>query len=100
MPNVLKDLLSVMRACRQMGQFREHMAQSTPAAAKAVYKGAAAVKDADNSLNRLYEVVRAQQPHEGCPLSPQQVELICNVIGEGPAACCIHRLGCLQDVVC
>jgi hypothetical protein len=58
------------------------MAQA-PGVSKALFKGAASVKDADNSLNRLYEVVRAQQPHEGCPLSAQQVELICSVIGKG-----------------
>jgi hypothetical protein len=52
-----------------------------PAAARAFAKAPPGPKDGDNSLNRLYEVVRAQQPHEGCPLSPQQVELICNVIG-------------------
>lgn len=53
---------------------------------KAFFKGAAGVKDTENSLNRLYEVVRAQQPHEGCPLSAQQVELICSVIGR--ECCC------------
>lgn len=52
-----------------------------PAAARAFAKATPGPKEGDNSLNRLYEVVRAQQPHEGCPLSPQQVELICNVIG-------------------
>lgn len=49
-------------------------------AARAFAKATPGPKDGDNSLNRLYEVVRAQQPHEGCPMSPQQVELICNVI--------------------
>lgn len=80
---------SVMRAYR-MGQLSSqaaYMSHSTPAA-KALLRGAAGVKEPENSLNRLYEVVRAQQPHEGCPLSAQQVELICNVIGKTAVLTC------------
>jgi len=77
-----------MRAYR-MGQLssQAYMSHSTPAA-KALLRGAAGVKEPENSLNRLYEVVRAQQPHEGCPLSAQQVELICNVIGKTAVLTC------------
>lgn len=86
------SVLSVMRACRmgQLSSFNACMAQSTPASTKALSRGAAAVKESENSLDRLYEAVREQQPHEGCALSPQQVEHICSVIGEG-CCCCTAR---------
>lgn len=84
MRNVCKEtLFSVMRACQLMGQTQKLCMAQGSQAAKAQFRAAASAKPTDNSLDSLYEVVRAQQPHEGCPLSPQQVELICNVIGEG-----------------
>lgn len=64
-----------------MGQTQKQAC--SPARPAQAFRAAAGAKGAENSLDSLYEVVRAQQPHEGCPLSPQQVELICNVIGEG-----------------
>lgn len=89
-----------MRATR-MGQLSSqgavYMAQSSPAA-KALLRGAAAAKEPGNSLNKLYEVVRAQQPHEGCPLSAQQVELICSVIGEQQEQNTTQLAGCVAGL--
>lgn len=40
-----------------------------------------ATRESQSSLSKLYEVVRAQEPHDGRALTPQQVQEICSVIG-------------------
>ena len=65
-----------------MGQLSSQQGIHMTPAKASLLRSAAPGKEHENSLNRLYDVVRAEQPQEGSPLSPQQVELICNVIGK------------------
>eukprot|EP00878_Enallax_costatus_P026882 GHUV01028892.1.p1 GENE.GHUV01028892.1~~GHUV01028892.1.p1 ORF type:complete len:215 (+),score=24.71 GHUV01028892.1:162-806(+) len=68
--------LSVTQLSAQ-GRALTSMSQS---AGTKVYAHRQSAKEPQSSLSKLYEVVRAQEPHDGRALTQQQVQEICHVI--------------------